>query len=147
VAGAAIGTAAATAAMMGDELANLDRADPATRRLRLREHITSALTPNQSEAGDRLAKLVDTLLKTAVDLLKGTLHRERNLVEAKINQLTEDLDRTKTDAAAEADALRPQLTLLERDLIPEAARLRDRVAAEEHSLSEWKSAGDEGAGP
>jgi hypothetical protein len=143
-AGAAVGTAAATAARMGEELAELDRVDPETRRRRLREHVTNALTPNQSEASDRLTKLIDTLQKTAVDLLKRSLDRERQLVEAKIKQLNEDLDRTRADAVAEAGALRPQLALLESDLIPEAARLRTRVTTEEQSLSAWKTVGEQG---
>jgi Dynamin family len=147
-AGAAVGTAAATAARLGEELAELDRVDPETRRRRLREHVTNALTPNQSEASNRLTNVVDTLLKTAVDILKRALDRERKLVEAKIKQLSEDLDRTKADAVAEADSLRPQLAALEDELIPEAVRLQARVAAEVHSLSAWKSAREEGdAGP
>jgi DNA-binding transcriptional MerR regulator len=137
-AGAAIGTAAATAVTMGDELAALDRVDPETRRRRLKEHIVAALTPNQSEATDRLTKVTDDLLKTAVDTLKRTMEGERKAIEGKIDHISKDLERSKADAAAEADTLRPQVESLETELIPEARRLRSKVAAEVHNLSAWK---------
>jgi Dynamin family len=141
-AGAAVGTAGATALTMGEELAALDRVDPETRRRRLKQHIVDALTPNQSEATDRLAKVTTTLLNSAVAILKRTLDRERTVVTARIKQLNEDLDRTKADAATEADSLRQQLGSLETVLIPEAARLRARIVAEVHSLSSWRPAAE-----
>lgn len=137
-AGAAVGTAAATAVTMGEELAALDRVDPETRRRRLKEHIVAALTPNQSEATDRLTKVTDDLLKTAVDIFKRALEGERKVIEGKIEQIGKDLDRSKADAAVEADTLRPQVESLETELIPEAGRLRSKVIAGVHSLSAWK---------
>ena len=47
-------------------------------------------------------------------------------------------DRMLRYAAAEADTLRPQVESLETELIPEASRLRSKVAAEVHNLSAWK---------
>jgi hypothetical protein len=138
--GAAVGTAAATALTMGEELAELDRVDPETRRRRLRQHVVDALTPNQSEATDRLAKLTATLLTDAVNILKRTLGREQVTVTARVEQLSKDLDRSREDAAAEAENLRPALAEVEDVLIPEAAGLRRKVEAEGRSLSSWKAA-------
>lgn len=138
--GAAVGTAAATALTLREELAALDRVDPETRRNRLRQHVVDALTPNQSEATDRLARVTATLVDTAVTILKRALDREGTRVTARIRQLSKDLDRTKADAAAEADSLRPALAELDGVLIPEAARLQGRITAEVHSMSSWKAA-------
>lgn len=142
--GAAIGTATATALTMRQELDELDSVDPETRRRRLREHVVSALTPNQSEATDRIAKLTGTLLTDAVEILKRTLGRQHAGITARIDQLSKDLERSREDAAAQAASLRSALAELEDVFLPGAADLRRKVETEGRSLSSWEVPDDPG---
>jgi hypothetical protein len=146
--GAAVATAAATALTLRQELDSLDRADPETRRRRLKQHVVDGLTPNQSEATDRLARVTDTLLATALKILRDTIRQEQAAVTARIEQLSADLDLSRQEAAREADRVRPELAELADLLIPQAADLRRRIDAEIHNLSFWVDAdGEGGAGP
>jgi len=138
--GAAVGIAAPVAMNVGEELAQLDNIDPAVRRQRLQQHVVDALTPNLSEATGRISTLTTSLLEASTGLLKTALAQERALVKTRVEQLNEDLEQSKTQAVAEADALRPQLGMLDKELVPEVARLERLVEAEMRRLSEWQKA-------